>query len=333
MSFWNPWNDNQNSNTSNAFEQTNHHNPSESLNKLIHTDLFNNIDTSNLNDKFTFLDDTCNQLLANESLNQSKIKESPVEIKEEQEEEQEQQDANFFPNQYQQFYQARYTPSVSSQHAYLPEDQANYLHYQTTCINNLRPSSVVSSASSNDYSSDFDSSISSSSTDCRRYSPNIYINHQANLRNQQLASLPYPTYHDPGAFTYGNEFYYQSNIDPNYYYYNQFRHQPSAKPGEPLSSLSRSQSTQSLNLFQPFEEPQMKLPVAQSKPKTIQSIPKPPVDVAKKKTTPNVNDLNAFKYPSTNKVNPNVKISLQDFDLWTQFKQLGTEMIITKSGR
>lgn len=46
----------------------------------------------------------------------------------------------------------------------------------------------------------------------------------------------------------------------------------------------------------------------------------------------NCNSIN-FKYPVTMKSNPNIKINLQDQDLWNQFKQIGTEMIITKTGR
>lgn len=30
---------------------------------------------------------------------------------------------------------------------------------------------------------------------------------------------------------------------------------------------------------------------------------------------------------------PNVSVKLQNADLWSQFHQIGTEMIITKSGR
>ena len=48
--------------------------------------------------------------------------------------------------------------------------------------------------------------------------------------------------------------------------------------------------------------------------------------------TINCNSIN-FKYPATMKSNPNIKINLQDQDLWNQFKDIGTEMIITKTGR
>lgn len=48
--------------------------------------------------------------------------------------------------------------------------------------------------------------------------------------------------------------------------------------------------------------------------------------------TINCNDIN-FKYPSSAISNPNVKVTLQDIGLWTQFKNIGTEMIITKTGR
>jgi hypothetical protein len=41
-----------------------------------------------------------------------------------------------------------------------------------------------------------------------------------------------------------------------------------------------------------------------------------------------------FNYPTTTKINSNIKVQLQDIDLWNQFSSAGgTEMIITKSGR
>lgn len=48
--------------------------------------------------------------------------------------------------------------------------------------------------------------------------------------------------------------------------------------------------------------------------------------------TINCNDIN-FKYPSNAVSNPNLKVTLQDNQLWAQFKRIGTEMIITKTGR
>lgn len=48
--------------------------------------------------------------------------------------------------------------------------------------------------------------------------------------------------------------------------------------------------------------------------------------------TINCNDIN-FKYPSNAVSNPNLKVTLQDNPLWNQFKNIGTEMIITKTGR
>ena len=44
------------------------------------------------------------------------------------------------------------------------------------------------------------------------------------------------------------------------------------------------------------------------------------------------NSIN-FRYPATMRANPNIKIGMQDGELWRQFAGLGTEMIITKGGR
>ena len=46
----------------------------------------------------------------------------------------------------------------------------------------------------------------------------------------------------------------------------------------------------------------------------------------------NCNNIN-FKYPTANKSNPNIRVNIQDMDLWNQFRKVGTEMIITKTGR
>lgn len=48
--------------------------------------------------------------------------------------------------------------------------------------------------------------------------------------------------------------------------------------------------------------------------------------------TINCNNIN-FKYPTEMKSNPNIKLNMQDQELWNQFSELGTEMIITKAGR
>ncbi len=48
--------------------------------------------------------------------------------------------------------------------------------------------------------------------------------------------------------------------------------------------------------------------------------------------TINCNSIN-FKYPSSMKSNPEIKLNLQDQELWNQFSEIGTEMIITKAGR
>jgi hypothetical protein len=36
---------------------------------------------------------------------------------------------------------------------------------------------------------------------------------------------------------------------------------------------------------------------------------------------------------SASKRDPNIKVNLENEELWTQFHQIGTEMIITKMGR
>ena len=46
----------------------------------------------------------------------------------------------------------------------------------------------------------------------------------------------------------------------------------------------------------------------------------------------NCNNIN-FRYPTVKKSDPKIKVKLQDMDLWKQFGQIGTEMIITKAGR
>lgn len=44
------------------------------------------------------------------------------------------------------------------------------------------------------------------------------------------------------------------------------------------------------------------------------------------------NDID-FKYPLKKWANPNIKARLHDADLWRRFREVGTEMIITKAGR
>jgi len=81
MSFWNPWDNScssygSNSNSGSSVATESNQNPNESLSRLISSEIFNNIDCAGiggeLNEKFTFLNDSCDHLLSNsEHLNQS----------------------------------------------------------------------------------------------------------------------------------------------------------------------------------------------------------------------------------------------------------------------
>ncbi|CAF0858635.1 unnamed protein product [Brachionus calyciflorus] len=76
-------------------------------------------------------------------------------------------------------------------------------------------------------------------------------------------------------------------------------------------------------------------PIEEKKPKVEEKKEKIPVKPPAKEIegqTICCNDIN-FKYPTSVNSNPNIKVKLLDTELWAQFKKIGTEMIITKTGR
>ena len=355
MSFWNPW-DNKEGNESSALAHLVTHNPNESLSRLASSEIFNNLDTSNLNEKLTFLDDSCDLLgttineQGTKNLNETQqfTETKTMSIPH-------QQIKNESTNQqeYLQKYNAQYLSFQQPQYTYLADDSSYSAYSPFTNINNLRPSSVLSTISTSDYNSDFDSSISSTGTS--RYSPNVYYQQVNNNKYQLSSAYSTQTYSDINSaylLPYGNEIYNQPIDTNNYYCYNNINQFKYVQPTQQVSSqvktelpnypvynqMTKSQSNQSftsstnssqhnkiLNTTQPV------ISLQNIRNETDLLTKQKINDLSKKKTT--LNNIQGFKYPTTTKMNPNIKINLQDIDLWTQFKQIGTEMILTKPGR
>ncbi len=84
------------------------------------------------------------------------------------------------------------------------------------------------------------------------------------------------------------------------------------------SSLTAASAAYYNNAFA-YQYPKhtMRMPVTTSSPITPQ-----PTD-----------DYKPLSTQQANNNNPNIKVKLQDMQLWKSFNQIGTEMIITKTGR
>lgn len=341
MSFWNPYTSYQSSNNintnSNQAVLNASINQNETLSKLITSDMFNNLDCSNLSEKLTFLDESSSEHLLGTSdqsiktpINTNKVKQPKIK----------QEDVYSSINNVCYFPPPPPPPPSQSHYPYYPyyfSEENNYSNYYASSYNNnnnnnnVRPSSVLSCVSTSDYNSDFDSSMSSTSTDSRRYSPNTYSQQPAIINNNTTNNkyLNYQPYNND--IPYNNYFY--NHVEPNVYNYQQasqysniqlpVKHMPvvelSAYNQQSMHRSVSSQSIVSLN-NQALIKNEPKIFENQIKTKPI----------SKQKGT---NNVDGFDYPTSTEMNPNIKINLQDIDLWMQFKALGTEMVITKQGR
>lgn len=338
MSFWNPYTSYQSSNNittssgnSNQTVLNASINQNETLSKLITSDMFNNLDCSNLSEKLTFLDESSSEHLLGTSdqsiktpINANKKPEA-FKIKQE----------NVYSSINNVCYFPPPPPPPQSHYPYYPyyfSEENNYSnYYASSSYNNnlnIRPSSVLSSVSTSDYNSDFDSSMSSTSTDSRRYSPNTYFQQPAIINNNNNKYLNYQPYSND--IPYNNYFY--NHVEPNVYNYQQasqysnvqlpVKQMPVELSAYNQQSMHRSISSQSIVSLN-------NQALIKNEPKIIENQIKTK-PISKQKST---NNVDGFDYPTSTEMNPNIKINLQDIDLWMQFKALGTEMVITKQGR
>lgn len=222
-----------------------------------------------------------------------------------------------------------------------PNDANNY-------GNSVRSSSVNSS----DFcGSDIDSSSSTSNSTSSTTSSPVYTNQKLIAPNNTSQFAPtyyYNAYRNSNSSNYHQELassYNNSPVNCSNYYYNQntmgyytganvFKSEPfeystsALQAGKPTNinvspklPIAREQPTKVAYESSPVGKP---APVTQQ----TRSIVSPTQSVH----TIDCNNIN-FKYPATMKSNPDIKINMQDMNLWNQFAEMGTEMIITKGGR
>lgn len=192
----------------------------------------------------------------------------------------------------------------------------------------LRSNSVCS-----DLGSDNENSINqaTSTPTYQRYLPtNSYYNQN---------TYPYPYYNYPTQEQiYGhyltNQFYNPTEYQQTYSNYNNIYNY---KNESPKNQINIEKPIEKEIIVNPLKEQnQNKSPKIEQKPfakiqteklYNQQNVTKSPNECIIK-----CNDID-FKYPTTVRSNPNIKLKLQDLDLWSKFNKIGTEMIITKSGR
>jgi len=194
-------------------------------------------------------------------------------------------------------------------------------HFHSILINHAHEflRNFFMKVSSNDYSSDFDSSISSNN-DYKRYSPNTFYNPYYNSNNNSNDS------NTPYVFGYNNQTYFQGYADPSAYYYNnlnQFRapFQQCFNP-YPYNQMKKSLSTQKIenssvsskhfpdNLA--YSAKTTNLPqiiISETIPNQNKSKQNP--ENVRKKSNLNSKNIQDFKYPTTTNINPEIKIHLQ----------------------
>jgi hypothetical protein len=183
----------------------------------------------------------------------------------------------------------------------------------------LRPGSVNSSVFSN---SDVDSSTLSpvNSPPQNIYHQQSYLkNYENSFYNhpESLANYPNIYRNTMQQKTYTNGYDYNLSNAPLYYQQNSFVENETKNESDfelPATNATNKSDIDNLT------------PGKVNKQASYDETSDAPIH------TIDCNNIN-FKYPSSMKSNPNIKLNLQDQDLWNQFNEIGTEMIITKAGR
>lgn len=218
------------------------------------------------------------------------------------------------------------------------------------CVNNIKLEAINypnlplynpeprSNSVCSDLSADTDAISQTSTPNYQRYLPttlSYYNNNQ---------SYSYPYYQAPEqlyASSLATQYYptidYQTNYFSNNYFINSISNQYNYEPNLKLND------TQAQKEDLPLKEKNLNLQQNSilKNNNTQHFEQKPSLNItneaiyqqkANEKVVINCNDID-FKYPSQAHGNPNIKVKLQDMDLWKRFNKIGTEMIITKTGR